>query len=317
MATEPTTPKTPEQVEAEAFFKEHGLQEGTLVTGTEDATVVTSEPPTEIPAPVATELLGPTTPPAAAVPAGPSLEDQLKEMQGRLKAAEDKAGWAEREKERADRYRDQSEREHADNERMRLALGVPSKPTAPAREFSDEEKRGIAWVKDALTHGGVLAEALKELPAEALASHPAIIQRDIALGRMRDALDQTRFLSGFEPKQAKLIATRVLPSLQAMRHAGNYQKTYEDLWEDQRKAASESAELYGLMVGQPAAAPATVPAASPVAPAATPRPAAAPVSVPPTALGVPGSSASPTTPPPQPLTRQELAFLGLADGPFS
>ncbi len=241
----------------------------------------------------------PDTPTPAPTPEPiPSPVDQVKQLQDEVKALKERAGWSEREKERADNER--QGRLAAEDELRRtraIALGTPIK--GEEKVLTAEEEAGKRWFKTHLKE--MLSDALSEVPEETMAKLPVFQKRDMAIFQTRDELDQSRFLNQFTPEQRDVVQRRILPSLQQARQASRFSKGYSELWEDQKKAFQESAMLYGMTLPNPQTPGPVVPT-----PALPP-----PVGVPPTLSGVP-SGVSPTTGKPMPmLSEQDQRLMGL------
>jgi len=230
----------------------------------------------------------------------PEPQDEIKRLQGEveeLKGLKERAGWADREKERADNERQRANSLEEELRRARAALGTPLK--TEEKVLTPEEEAGKKWFRTHLKD--MLPEILAEVPEETLAKHPAFQKRDIAIFRTREELDQTRFLSQFSPEQRDVVQRRILPNLQSARQSSGYTKGYAELWDDQKKAFKEAAELYGFAV----AAPQTP------GPQPTPVPPPAPITIPPTLSGVP-SGVSPTGAKSMPmLSEQDQRLMGL------
>ena len=209
-----------------------------------------------------------------------------------------RGGWADREKDRADRERAEKDVLAVENTRLRAALGTPVQPPAPRGTPEEEEREKIArdWLRKNLKD--VLPEILAEIPAEVLGRHPAFGKRDAAILLTHDTVDQQGFLSQFDPKRQAIIRKRVLPELRQRRQASGWTKGYDELWEEKVAQERESAELYGNTPGAPPTRPATDYSAD--------RPA-----TPPHLAGVHGGQPKPRSESP-PLTYDEMKVFGLA-----
>lgn len=163
-----------------------------------------------------------------------------------------RGGWADREKERADRERAEKDTLAVENARLRVALGTPVQPLAPKGTPEEEAQEKIAreWLRKNLKD--VLPEILAEIPAEVLGRHPAFGKRDAAILLTHDSVDQQGFLAQFDAKKQAIIRKRVLPELRQRRQASGWQKSYDELWEEKVAQEREAAELYGNTPGPPA-----------------------------------------------------------------
>ena len=313
----PTDQRTPEQIEADTFLASQGLEPGPIIQD-EGAQPMPTGEPTEPPKPAEPAVPAVSVAPAAPVPAPPAPAGVSISAE-ELASLRSKADHHDREKTRADGFRDEADRRQAEIDRLRLAVGVPIQPTpAKKREYTEEEQKGINWLTGVLPE--LLPELIAKLPEEALAKHPVMMRVYHALGTTRDEIDQSRFLSIFDPKDRSLVAARVLPALKQRRSALGYSKSYEELWDYQRNAIKEAAQLYGIAVTGEApapSAPATLVAPAPASPAAPAIPPVAPTTVPPSVLRVPGASSAPTPSGSRPLDIETLRTMGLADGPFN
>lgn len=284
---------TPEQKAAEATLAAAGLVDEVIIEGPSGMQAMPAEVEPEVP-PAAEPVVVPATPapatptPAVAPPAvvGPTAEQ--------IKAWEDRAGWADREKRRADEERGRREAVEAENLRLKTALGAPVIKTRTA-----EEEAGIKWLQDVGPE--VFPKILEALPEEVIAKLPAIARRDIWIGTLQDRLDQAMFLAQFPREQQRVIQERVLPVLHSARAAGGFKESYIDLFDRQRQGVLETAAVYGL----PTAAP----------PSAAPVPPAVPVpgfQIPPTLSGAHGAPPTRRGEAPIPLSSDEMRLMGLA-----
>lgn len=278
------TPQTTPEDDAVKALEKAGFQDG-VVTITDGSQAM---PPAELQ--------------PAEIPPAPTPQplDELKRLQREveeLKGLKERAGWADREKERADGERQRANVLEEELKRARIALGAPTK-TEPI-PLTPEEEAGKRWFMAHLKD--MLPEMLSQVPEETLAKHPAFQKRDMAIFMTREELDQTRFLSQFNQEQRDVVQRRILPGLQQARQASGYRKGYSELWDDQKKAFKESAELYGFALPPP-----QIPGQPPATPTQP-----APVSVPPTLSGIP-SGVSPTGTKPMPLlSEQDQRLMGL------
>ncbi len=229
--------KTEEQIaaeQAEKAIRDAGYTPG-MMTETGEAVPIASEiveaPPKE-------------EPPKSTEPEKPKWTDE------EVASWRERSGWADREKERADRERSEKEGLLEENRRLRAVAGQPDHPVkVPERKFATPEeetqwRQGQQWLRENLP--GLLPELVPLIPEEALSKHPALLKRDIGTFRLREELHQTRFLANFDSKDRGTVEERVLPELLAERQASGFKETYQSLWDKKKKAAKESARLLGL-----------------------------------------------------------------------
>lgn len=273
------TKPTPEQQAIDETVKALGLVEGTVVLDEGET------PPPATPTPPAAPAAAPPapTPPAATPP-----KDERETLKG----------FAESERERANEFRRLFEAEQAETKRLRAALGVPTPPTQTPQQLEVRQ-----YLREVLADG-LLAEALANVPEEALDKHPSIRKRDMAIYMTREDVAQTRFLGRFEPKQQPGIQRAILPILQARRQASGFQKSYDELYDEYANGLKEQAELVGLTVSEPQPAGATPPGPSSAVPGPT-------IPLPPSLSGVRGGS-GPTTPQPGTLSPEDGRIYGMA-----
>lgn len=301
-----TEAKPPEQEAMEKALRDAGYQPGIT---TEAGEVV----PLAAPTAAAPESEAPKAAPPVEAPKPKWTDEEVEKWK-------DRAGWAEREKERADRERADREALVVENARLKAALGAPqpAQPATPKREYTPEELQGIQWLGKTLRENPeVLAEALAVVPPEVLGRHPAFQARDVAIFRTRDEVEKASFLSMFRPEDRRTIAENVIPALAAKRQATGFRQSYEDLWKEQRENARRAAELYGLQV-QPEQTPTTPVRQAAAVPQGPPQPPptlqTAPVQIPPSLSGVRSGASAPVGAPPQtpPMTIEELKMYGFA-----
>lgn len=272
---------TPEQKAAEEVFEKAGLKD--VMGGEPEVSKPVEEPPKEEKPPEVPKVEEP--------PAKKKIEvdpDEYEKLQ-------DRAKWADREKERADRERD--DRQRSENELTRLrTLPQPLQPTAK-KERTEEEKKAREWLVENIKEMG--AEILQYIPEEALSRHPAMAKRDMAIFLTRDQLEQQQFLGQFPQDKQEAVRKSILPELQQGKQASGWRKSYFELWDEKRKAVAETASLYGV-VGAPPAPP--QPPVQPVIP----------IQVPPTLAGVPGGVQPRVQEQKTPLSAEELRVFGAA-----
>jgi hypothetical protein len=284
-------PKTDEEKAQEGLEKTltaAGFQEGTPAPVEEGSQAM---PPA--PAPATEE----TPPVEAAKPPEPT--EEVKRLQDENKALKDKGEWADRAQKAADRERQRAEKAEGENERLRTALGTPTKPTE--RVLTPEEQAqvdlGRKWLREELP--GVI----KDIPEEALAQHPAMKKMAVGLFMMGDELEKSRFISQFELKERAAVETRIIPALQQARQASGFKKGYAELFEEMKKSYQETAGIFGM----------TAPPGEPPPPPPTPRfgvPAPTPTTIPPSLSGVSGGG-PPSGGNVKPLDLETARWLGI------
>src|SRR5574343_177129 len=218
--------RTPEQLVAAQPLADAGFEPGLLgedgkVIPEDGQVIADANKPPEPPAPAAE----PVKP--AAEPVKPKWTDQ--EVEG----WKDRAGWAEREKTRADAERERAERAEQDAARLRAALGTPTPPqpttkTDPEDGLTDEDKAGLKWLRRMAPRylPELLSEIRPSLPVESLSKHPALVARDVAIFKTRERVEQGQFLSQFPFEKRRAIAERILPGLEAARRASGFKDSY-------------------------------------------------------------------------------------------
>ena len=263
-----------------------GFQEGTPGPAEDGAQPMPAPPekPTEEP------------PVGAATPPEPS--EEVKHLQEEVKALKEKEGWGERAQKTADRERQRADENKAEVDRLRAALGAPTKPVE--RVLTPEEQAqldlGRKWLREELP--GVL----KDIPEEALAQHPAMKKMAVGLFMMGDELEKSRFISQFELKERAAVETRIIPALQQARAASGFKKGYTELFEEMRKAYQETAGIFGLTTPQPEKAP--------MGPVLASGPAPTPAFIPPSLSGVSGGG-PPSGGNAKPLDLETARWLGI------
>lgn len=268
---------TPEEKAAEEVLEKAGLKDS-VGTAAEVVTQV-GEEPEKVEKP-------PEPPKTEEPPAKKKVEidpDEYEKLQ-------DRAKWADREKERADRERE--DRQRYENELARLR-STPAQPPAK-KEMTEEEKKAREWLSTNLRE--MIPDIVQYIPEEALSKHPAMAKRDMAIFLTRDQLEQQQFLGQFTPDKQEAVRKSILPELQQAKQASGWRKSYFELWDEKRKAVAEAASLYG--VGGPPPPP---PPSQPVAP----------IQVPPTLAGVPGGVQPKVQEQKTPLTAEEMRVFGL------
>ena len=221
------TPQPTPEDDVTKLLEKAGFQDGAVIAtdGSQPLPASDAGPPVPTPEPI------------------PSPVDQVKQLQEEVKALKERAGWSEREKERADNERQGRLAAEEELRRTRaIALGTPIK--GEEKVLTPEEEAGKRWFKTHLKE--MLSDALSEVPEETMAKLPVFQKRDMAIFQTRDELDQSRFLNQFTPEQRDVVQRRILPSLQQARQASRFTKGYSELWDDQKKAFQESAMLYGM-----------------------------------------------------------------------
>lgn len=272
---------TPEQKAAEEVLDKAGLQD-TVGTAAEVVTPVGEEhPKVETP---------PEPPKVEEPPAKKKVEidpDEYEKLQ-------DRAKWADREKERADRERE--DRQRYENELSRLRT-LPQPPQPPAKkELTEEEKKAREWLQTNLKE--MIPEIVGLIPEEALSRHPAMAKRDMAIFLTRDQLEQQQFLGQFSQDKQEAVRKSILPELQQAKQASGWRKSYFELWDEKRRAVAEAASLYGV-------------GGTPPPPPPPPNQPVAPVQVPPTLAGVPGGVQPKVQEQKTPLSVEEMRVFGL------
>lgn len=313
----------PEVQAAEDALKAAGLQDASMVDGGDPGRISPQAgEPEPTPAP---STVTPPASPEPPKPTGPSVEElhaQLADLQNQVKSVGELREWAEREKKRADGEREERQRVQTELDTVRrAAVGVKPDPTqvtggVDLSGLDEQERVGVEWLAKMLPRvaSKIAPTVVQHISEEALASHPAIRKRDIAIHLAHEQAAQAEFMSMFpKAEDRKAVRESLMPvlkaRLQAKRATGDFHSTYLDVYEEARNSFKAQAALLGLDVADPTAPVPAKPVASPAAAAPAPP---APVQVPPTLVGVPGGSAAPVATEMVPLSREQLAVFGLA-----
>ena len=236
---------------------------------------------------------------AAPVEKPPEPTEEVKRLQEEVKALKEKEGWGERAQKTADRERQRADENKAEADRLRTALGAPTKPVE--RVLTPEEQvqvdLGRKWLREELP--GVL----KDIPEEALAQHPAMKKMAVGLWMMGDELEKSRFISQFELKERAAVEAKIIPALQQARQASGFKKGYTELFEEMKKSYQETAGIFGMTPP-----PGGNPPPPPSHPVGLPSP--APAFVPPSLSGVSGGG-PPSGGNAKPLDLETARWLGI------